>query len=95
MYCVHSLAAFKDMFLYPNEYSHARFEAVTAVVMNGSVFLDTMLCSPLKANLRTGQAGSQPEAGSERYGCLPHAGLLLGLFFNPENGGDMFLQNVT
>jgi hypothetical protein len=20
---------------------------------------------------------------------------LLGLFFNPENGGDMFLQNVT
>jgi hypothetical protein len=23
-----------------------------------------------------------------------HAGFLLGLFFNPEDGGDMFLQNV-
>jgi hypothetical protein len=24
-----------------------------------------------------------------------HAGFLLGLFFNPENGADMFLQNVS
>jgi hypothetical protein len=23
-----------------------------------------------------------------------HAGFLLGLFFDPENGGDMFLRNV-
>jgi hypothetical protein len=25
---------------------------------------------------------------------LLHTGFLLGLFFNPEDGGDMFLQNV-
>jgi hypothetical protein len=25
---------------------------------------------------------------------LLHAGFLLGLFFGPENGGDMFLRNV-
>jgi hypothetical protein len=25
---------------------------------------------------------------------LLHAGFLLGLFFDPEDGGDMFLQNV-
>jgi hypothetical protein len=24
-----------------------------------------------------------------------HSGLLLGLFFNPEDGGDMFLRNVV
>jgi hypothetical protein len=26
--------------------------------------------------------------------CLLHSGFLLGLFFNPENGGDMLLQNA-
>jgi hypothetical protein len=26
--------------------------------------------------------------------CLLHAGFLLGLFFNPEEGGDIFLQNT-
>jgi hypothetical protein len=26
-------------------------------------------------------------------GCF-HAGFLLGLFFDPEGGGDMFFQNV-
>jgi hypothetical protein len=25
---------------------------------------------------------------------LPHASLLFGLFFDPEDGGDMFLRNV-
>jgi hypothetical protein len=27
--------------------------------------------------------------------CLLHAGFLLGLFFNPEDGSDMFLRNVS
>jgi hypothetical protein len=31
-------------------------------------------------------------AGSSHY--LLHAGFLLGLFFNSEDGDDMFLQNV-
>jgi hypothetical protein len=26
--------------------------------------------------------------------CLLHAGFLLGLFFDPEDGGNMFFQNV-
>jgi hypothetical protein len=26
--------------------------------------------------------------------CLLHAGIVLGLHFNPEDGGDIFLRNV-
>jgi hypothetical protein len=26
--------------------------------------------------------------------CLLHAGIFLGLFFNPEDGSDMFLRNT-
>jgi hypothetical protein len=35
----------------------------------------------------TRQARKQHEAGD-------HAGFLFGLFFNPEDGGDIFLRNV-
>jgi hypothetical protein len=27
--------------------------------------------------------------------CMLHTGFLLGLFFSPEDGGNMFLQNVS
>jgi hypothetical protein len=36
--------------------------------------------------------GNQHEAGSN---CLLHAGFLLCLFFDPEDGDDMFLQNIA
>jgi hypothetical protein len=29
------------------------------------------------------------------FACLLRAGFLLGLLFNPENGGDIFLRNIT
>jgi hypothetical protein len=35
---------------------------------------------------------SKKPASRARY--LAHAGLLFGFFFDPENGGNMFLQNV-
>jgi hypothetical protein len=40
------------------------------------------------------EAGSryQAESGSACY--LLHAGFLLDLFFDPKDGGDMFLRNV-
>jgi hypothetical protein len=49
------------------------------------IFCDITPCSPLKFNRRFG--------GSACY--LIHAGFLLGLFFDPENGSDIFLRNVS
>jgi hypothetical protein len=72
------------------------FEVLTVVVMKNSVFRDITLCSPLKVNgrfkgtyhnhlqVRTiSQARNQHEADSKQG--------LLGMFFDPEGGGDTFL----
>jgi hypothetical protein len=51
------------------------------------IFGAIMLCSGLKVNSRFG--------GTCRLHCyLLHAGFLLGLFFYPEDGGNMLLQDV-
>jgi hypothetical protein len=47
-------------------------------VINSTISWDIKLCSLLKALLAT---------------CFD-AGFLLGLFFDPEDGGDIFLRNV-
>jgi hypothetical protein len=56
------------------------FEVLTAVVMKSIIFWDVTPCSPLVASRAL---------LATRF----HAGLLLGLFFDPEDGGDMFPQN--
>jgi hypothetical protein len=71
------------------------FEALTAVVRTSSILYDTAPYSPLKMNRRIGtthrlhlqdrtisQARNQHGAGSKL-----HAGPLLGLLFDPEDGG--------
>jgi hypothetical protein len=43
------------------------------------------------------QAKNQRTADSSAGGCalyLLHAGFFVGLFFDPEDGGDMFLRDV-
>jgi hypothetical protein len=64
------------------------FKLLTAVVMKNSIFWDITQYSPLKVNRCF---------GGESRGfacCLLQSGLLLGLFFDPEDIGAMFLRNV-
>jgi ribosome maturation factor RimP len=74
------------------------FEVLTAVVMKSNVFWDIMPCSPLKVNRRFGGI-SPPSSGSKNKPALLatsfHSGILLGIFFDHEDGGDMFLRNVS
>jgi hypothetical protein len=77
------------------------FEILTAVVMKSSTFWDITLCSSLKVDRRFGEtcdlhlqyrriSHARNQHQVRRNSCW----LLLGLFFDPENRGDMFLQNV-
>jgi hypothetical protein len=83
----------------------AEFEALTRVVMESSAFWDITTCIPLEVhptfwrNMLPSSSGSknnQDETGSKQScACyLFHVVLLLGLFFDPEDEGDLFLLNV-
>jgi hypothetical protein len=66
--------------------------------MKSSVFWDITQCSPLKVHRRFGgtchlhlQGQIISQARYQVVACF-HAGFLHGLFFDPEDGGDMFLR---
>jgi hypothetical protein len=61
------------------------FEVLTAAVMKSTIFWDIMPCSVLKINQRFGGT----------YRLHIHAGFLLDLFFDPEDGCDMFFRNAS
>jgi hypothetical protein len=68
----------------------------TTLWYNSYVFWDVMTCSPLKINWCISgtchcHLQGQRKASSPCY--LVHTGFVLGLFFNPEAGGDMFVCN--
>jgi hypothetical protein len=71
------------------------FGVLTAVVMKSTIFWDIMSCSPLKVNRRFGGTYRLNFQGQRISRALLatcfHAGFLRGLFFDPEDGGDMFL----
>jgi hypothetical protein len=80
-----------------------RFEVLTAVVMKSTIFWDITPCSPLKVNRRFGGMyrlhlqGRRISRGRNQHALLVtcfHADFLLSLFFDPEDGGDMFPWNV-
>jgi hypothetical protein len=67
-------------------------EVLTAVVMKGTIFWDITPCSPLKVNRRFGGTYLLHLHGSVFH--LLTRWFLLGLFFDPKDGGDMFLRKV-
>jgi hypothetical protein len=89
----------------PNNLNFVRFDVITAVVTESTIFWDTTPCSPLKVIRRFGgtyrlhlqgrisRARNQRESRALLGTCF-HAGFLLGVYFNPEDGGKMFLRNV-
>jgi hypothetical protein len=70
----------------PTEEQCVGFEVLTAVVTKRSIFWDITPCSPSKVNPRF-RGTSRANLPATYF----HAGFLLGLFFDPEDGGDMFL----
>jgi hypothetical protein len=80
------------------------FEVLTAVVMKSTIFWDITPCSPLSIHRRFGGTYRFHLQGRKnKFSNKPawkqvassfHAGLLLNLFFDPEDGGNMFLRNV-
>jgi hypothetical protein len=69
-------------------------EVLTAVVMKRSVFWDIISCSPLKVNRCFGgtcRLNLRHDTGSRQ----DYAGFVRSLFFDPEDGGGMFLRNVS
>jgi hypothetical protein len=64
-----------------------RFVEIGSIcILKNYLFWDVMPCSPLQFKGRFGET-----AGSACY--VLHAGLLNGLSFDPEDGGDMFHRN--
>jgi hypothetical protein len=55
-------------------------------IKKSTIFWDITPCSPLKVNRHFG--------GTYLLATCLHAGFLLSYFFDSEDGGDMFLQNV-
>jgi hypothetical protein len=67
------------------------------IILKGTIFWDIMPCCPLKVNRLFGGTyrlhlqGRQISRAGNQLESSWHAGFLLGLFFDPEDGGDMFL----
>jgi hypothetical protein len=76
------------------------FEVLTAVVMKSTAFWDITQCSLLKVNRRFGGTyclhlqGRKLSWARKQHDSRWLLPSLLSLFFDPEDGGDMFLRNV-
>jgi hypothetical protein len=91
-FCVLEFSSLEEI-IYKNM-SH--YEKHLAAVKS-TIFWDITMCSPLKVDRRFGGACRFHLQGRRISGALLstffQAGFLLGVFFEPEDGGDMFLRN--
>jgi hypothetical protein len=92
---------------YKTMFQSVGFEILTAVVMKSAIFWDITPYNPLKVSQRLGgtyrlhlqgrritEKETGVKAGGKQLCAACQAGFLLGLFFDTEDGGDMFLLNV-
>jgi hypothetical protein len=63
------------------------FDVLVAVVMKSSINWDITPCTLLKVSRRFG--------GTCLLATFHHSGFVLALFLDPEDGGYMFLQNIS
>jgi hypothetical protein len=76
----HLQSTFPSSFAQRNINKYAGFHVLTVFIMKSSIFWDTMLCIRKKA-------------GRALLVTCFHTGFLPVLVFDPEAGGNMFLQN--
>jgi hypothetical protein len=79
-------------------------DVLTTVVMKNVISWDITPYSPFRRNISPPNSGykNNPNkmaawkqvGNAVLLGTCFHAGILFGLFFDPEEGGDMFLRNV-
>jgi hypothetical protein len=59
--------------------------------MKSTIFWDITPCSPLKVNQ---SFGGTYHLNLQGLATCFHSGFLIGVFFDPEDGDDMFLRNI-
>jgi hypothetical protein len=81
---------------YSRRYTHqVGFEVFTAVMLKSIIFWDMTPCSPLCSNRRFGGTQRLHLQGRRNVQqTTEQACWFVGLFFDPEDGGAMFLRNV-
>jgi hypothetical protein len=72
------------------------YEVLTAIIMKEFYLLgyNAIYSVDKQLTFRRNLARNERETGSTRSFSLSRASFLLGLIFDPEDGGDMFLRNV-
>jgi hypothetical protein len=83
-----------------SSWAYSNYEGETDHSVKSSIFWDTTPCSPLKFNQRFGGTCrldlQERRINRTRNQChLVHDAFLLGSFFSPEDGDEVFLRKIS